>query len=67
MCYRHLSNATFCDNLDNNDPSAIVQQRVNKFAEKCKSILTNNEYEFLNLVIKHQTFACSLNYISQRK
>ena len=43
MCYRHLSDTTFYNNLDNNDPSTIVQDRVNKFAEKYKSILTNNE------------------------
>ena len=48
MCYRHLSDTTFYNNLDNNDPSTIVQDRVNKFAEKYKSILTNNEYDFLN-------------------
>ena len=47
MCYRHLSDTTFYNNLDNNDPSTIVQDRVNKFAEKYKSILTNNEYVFL--------------------
>ena len=44
MCYRHRSDTTFYNNLDNNDPSTIVQDRVNKFAEKYKSILTNNEY-----------------------
>ena len=47
MCYRRLSYATFYDKPDNNDPSTIVQDRVNKFAEKYKSVLTNNEYEFL--------------------
>ena len=47
MCYRHLSDTTFYNNLDNNDPSTIVQDRVNKFAEEYKSILTNNEYDFL--------------------
>ena len=46
MCYRHLSDTTFYNNLDNN-PSTTVQDRVNKFAEKYKSILTNNEYDFL--------------------
>ena len=25
MCYRHLSDTTFYDNLDNNDPSTVVQ------------------------------------------
>ena len=34
MCYRHLSDTTFYNNLDYNDPSTIVQDRVNKFAEK---------------------------------
>ena len=48
MCYRHLSDAIFYNNLDNNDPSTIFQDRVNKFDEKYKSILTNNEYDFLN-------------------
>ena len=47
MCYRHLSDTTFYNNLDNNNPFTIVQDRVNKFAEKYKLILTNNEYEFL--------------------
>ena len=47
MCYRHLSDATFYNKLDNKDLATIVQDRVNKFAEKYKSILTNNEYEFL--------------------
>ena len=37
----------FYNNLDNNHPSTIVQDRVNKLAEKYKSILTNNEYDFL--------------------
>ena len=47
MCYRHLSDTTFYNNLDNNDPSTIVQDKVNKVAEKYKSILTNNKYDFL--------------------
>ena len=47
MCYRYLSDTTFYNNLDYNDPSTIAQERVNKFAEKYKSILTNSEYDFL--------------------
>ena len=47
MCNRYLSDTTFYNNLDNNDPSTIVQDRVNIFAEKYKSILTHSEYEFL--------------------
>ena len=47
LCYRHLSDTIFCHNLNNNDRSTIVQDRVNKFVEKYKSIVTNNEYEFL--------------------
>ena len=47
MCYRHLSDTTFYNNVDNNDPSTIVQDKVNRFAEKYKSILTNNKYDFL--------------------
>ena len=47
VCYRHLSDTIFYDNLDNNDPSIIVRDKVNKFVEKYKSILTNNEYDFL--------------------
>ena len=46
MCYRYLSDTAFYNNLDHSDPSAIVQDRVNKFAEKYKSVLTNNEYDF---------------------
>ena len=33
--------------LDNIDPSTIIQDIVYKFAEKCKLILTNNQYDFL--------------------
>ena len=47
ICYRHLSDTTFYNNPDNNDPSTIDQDRVNRFSEKYKSILTNNENEFL--------------------
>ena len=47
MCYKHLSDTAFYNNLDNNDPSSIVQDRVHNFAEKYKSVLTNNEYDFL--------------------
>ena len=46
MCYRHLSDTAFYNNLDNKDPSTVAQDRVNNFAEKCKSIFTNNEYDF---------------------
>ena len=37
LCYRHLSDTTFYNNLDNNNLSTIVQDRVYKFAEKYKS------------------------------
>ena len=47
MCYRHLADTKFYNKLDNNDPSTIVQERLNKFAEKHKSVLTNEEYELL--------------------
>ena len=36
MCYRHLSDTTFYNNLDNNNLSTIVQDRVNEFAKKYK-------------------------------
>ena len=36
MCYRPLSGIAFYNNLDNNDLSAIVQEKVNKLAEKYK-------------------------------
>ena len=36
MCYRHLSDIAFYNNLDNNDPSTTVYNRVNRFAEKYK-------------------------------
>ena len=45
-CYRYLSDTAFYNNPDNNDPSTTVQDRINKSAEKYKSILTNNEYDF---------------------
>ena len=41
VCYRHLSDTTFYNYLDNNDLSTIVQD------SKYRSILTNNEYDFL--------------------
>ena len=34
MCYKHLSDTIFYNNLDSNDPPTIVQDRVNEFAEK---------------------------------
>ena len=64
MYYRHLSDTIFYNYLDNNDPPTIVQNRVDKFAEKYKLILTNNEYDFLT---KRCHKICSLNYINQRK
>ena len=47
MCYRHLSDTGFYNILNNIDLSTFCEERVNKFAEKYKSILTNNEYDFL--------------------
>ena len=47
VCYRYFSDTTFYNNLDNKDPSTIVQDKVNTFAEKYKSILINNQYDFL--------------------
>ena len=47
MCFRHLSDTAFYNNLDNNDSVTIVQNSVNKFDEKYKSILTNNKYDFI--------------------
>ena len=47
MCYRHLSDTTSYNNLDNNDLSTFVQDKVNKFAEKYKLILANKKYKFL--------------------
>ena len=73
MCYRHHSDTAFYNNLNNNDPSTTVQDRVNKFAEEYKSVLTNNEYEFLTkrchkissfyMLHKLRKCTCSLNYI----
>ena len=47
MFYRHLSDTAFYNNLDINNPFTITQT-VNYFPEKCKSISTNNEHDFLN-------------------
>ena len=52
----HFLDTTFYNNLDSNDPATIVQNRVNKFAEKIKSILTNNEYEFLTKLFNQSLF-----------
>ena len=52
----HFLDTTFYNNLDSNDPATIVQDRVNKFAEKIKSILTNNEYEFLTNLFNQSLF-----------
>ena len=47
MCYRHLSDTTLFSNLDNKDLPTIVQHKLYKFAEKYKSNLTNNKYNFI--------------------
>ena len=39
MCYRQLSDKAFYNNSDNNDLPNIFEERVNNFAEKCKSII----------------------------
>ena len=39
MCNSNLSDTTFYNNIDNNDPSTILQDRVEKFTEKYKSIV----------------------------
>ena len=46
MCYRHLSDTSFYNDLDKNDQPTIFQDRV-QFFENKKSVLTNNEYDFL--------------------
>ena len=51
MCYRHLSNAAFYDNLDNNVLSAIVQDKVIKMLKN--NVLTKRCDKILNF--------CSLN------
>ena len=47
MCYRPFSDTKCFNNLDNNNPPTVVEDRVNKFAEKHKSILANKKYKFL--------------------
>ena len=47
MWYRHVLNTAFYNNLYNDDLSTIAQDIINKFAEKYKLILTNNEHEIL--------------------
>ena len=41
MCYRHLSDTTFYNNLDNNNPSTIVQDGYKSIQKKSKSIKIN--------------------------
>ena len=67
MCYRHLSNTAFYNNVDNNDPSTIVQDRVNKFAEKYKSILINNEYDFPTKLFHKISNFCMLSKLHKSK
>ena len=48
MCNDHLSNDKLYLNLGKNDPTNIVQTRMNQFADKYKQKLTTKEYERLN-------------------
>ena len=45
MCLRHLNNDDYYKNLNNEDPSHIIQTEVTSFADKYRGMLTKNEYE----------------------
>ena len=47
MCQSHLNNEQYYRCLFENDPSLIVNEKIINYANKCSSILTDNEYEYL--------------------
>ena len=46
MCLNHLNNTEYYEKVTN-DPSLLLQGKVNDFTEKYKPVLTNKEYEYL--------------------
>ena len=47
MCLRHLKNVEFYAELDNSDPSQLIQNRIISFSDKYKSQLTHNEHKYI--------------------
>ena len=47
ICHCHISDISYYRMLNDPDPSNIVQQRVTHLADKCKSMLTLKEYNYL--------------------
>ena len=47
MCQSHLNNEQYYRCLFENDPSLIVNEKIINYANKYRSILTDNEYEYL--------------------
>ena len=46
VCLNHLNNTEYYEKVTN-DPSLLLQGKVNDFTEKYKPVLTNKEYEYL--------------------
>ena len=47
MCQSHLNNKQYYQCLFENDPSLIVNEKIINYPNKYRSILTDNEYEYL--------------------
>ena len=47
MCQSHLNNEQYYRCLFENDPSLIVNEKIINYPNKYRSILTDNEYEYL--------------------
>ena len=47
MCQSHLNSEPYYRCLFENHPLLIVNEKIINYANKCRSILTDNEYEYL--------------------
>ena len=53
ICHSHISDATYYIILNDTDPSSFAQQRIIRFDNKYKPLLTLKEYNYLNLKSLH--------------
>ena len=57
MCKSHLNNEQYYPYLFANNPSLIVNEKIINYANKYRSILTDNQYEYpINLNYKISNF-----------
>ena len=50
MCQSHLKNEQYYQCLFENNPSLTVNEKIINYAIKYRSILTDNEYEYLQIL-----------------